>query len=114
MSDVFFYTILFVFAVFVVSCSQILLKLAANKSYKNKQAEYLNWRVIAAYGMMGATFIVSMYVLRYISLSLVTILESATYVFVPVLSRIFLGEKLGKNQVIGMFLIITGIVIFNL
>ena len=114
MSDTLIFSIIFLAGVFVASCSQILLKSAAGKEYKTKLGEYLNWRVIVAYGVFGMSAMVGMFVLRFIPISLVTILESATYVFVPVLSLVFLKEKLKKQQVFGICLIVLGIVIFNL
>ena len=114
MNEASFYIIVFILAVFSASCSQILLKKAAGIPRKNKQAEYLNWQVIVAYGIFGLSAVVTLYVLRHIPLSLAPILESATYIFVPVLSWVFLGEKLKGIQLAGMSLIFTGIVIFNL
>ena len=43
------FILLFIFSVFISSCSQILLKKGANKTYKNIIQEYLNPLVIGAY-----------------------------------------------------------------
>ena len=114
MGEALSYIIVFVLAVFAASCSQILLKKAAGIPRKSKQAEYLNWWVIVAYGIFGLSAVIAMYILRYIPLSLAPILESAVYVFVPLLSWVFLGERLRRIQFAGMSLIFTGILIFNL
>ena len=55
-----------------------------------------------------------MYILKKgINLKYMPILEATGYVFVPILSYIFYKERF-KNKVLGIFLIVVGIVIFNL
>ena len=101
-----------VLAVFVASCSQILLKSAANRRYKSRLAEYMNIRVIAAYILFGISAVVAMLILRYITLSLMTILESSSYIFVAILSYCILKESITKRKLIGIILIILGTVLF--
>ena len=101
-------------AVFTAACSQLLLKKAAGAVYKNRLAEYLNPRVITAYGLFTLSALGSFYALRFIPLSLMPVLESSGYVFMAALSYIFLRERLNKRQLGGMALIIAGIVLFNL
>ena len=114
MNEVGLYVPLFIFGVFISACSQILLKISANKPHRDVKLEYLNYHVILAYGMFGLSMIISLYVLRYVPISLVPILESSIFVFVPLLSLYILGEKLKKLQVFGMILICLGIIVFNL
>ena len=114
MSDHIIYIIIVLAMVFISACSQILLKKAALISWKSKLAEYLNWRVILAYSLFGIAAAVNFYALRYIPLSLVPILESAAFVFIPLLSLFFLKEKLKPAQYVGIILIIGGIVVFSL
>ena len=45
------FILLFIFSVFISSCSQILLKKGANKTYKNIIEEYLNPLVMGAYSI---------------------------------------------------------------
>ena len=42
---------IYIFSVFISSVSQILLKTSANKKYESRIREYLNPRVIIAYGI---------------------------------------------------------------
>jgi len=114
MNEILPYILIFIGAVFVAACSQILLKQAANKIHKNKISEYLNWRVIVAYGLFGTTTFTAMYLLRFIPLVLAPILESVVFIFVAFLGWVFLSEKLSKKQFCGMLLIIVGIVLFNI
>lgn len=114
MNEIIVYSLVLVFAVFIASCSQILLKLEASKPHKHRIAEYLNWRVLIAYGLFAVTVSVSMYLLRYIPLSLTFILESTSYIFVTILSRYILAEKISKVQFLGMALIIAGVILFSI
>jgi len=114
MNGVLIYACAMVTAVFIAACSQILLKKAATKEYKNLLSEYLNLRVISAYMLFGISAATSMYALRHISLTLAVILESTGYVFVAGLSWVFLREKLSLRRIFGILLILIGIIIFNL
>lgn len=105
---------LLLFSVFISSVSQILLKKAANKTYKDHIREYINPQVIFAYGMFFCSVILTMLSLKNIPLSMQPILESAGYIFVTVMGYLFLGEKIGKRKFAGIGLIMLGILIFSL
>ena len=105
---------LLLFSVFISSDSQILLKKAANKTYKDHIREYINPLVIFAYGMFFGSVILTMLSLKNIPLSMQPILESAGYIFVTVMGYFFLGEKIGKRKFAGIGLIMLGILIFSL
>ena len=83
------FILLFIFSVFISSCSQILLKKAANKTYKNIIEEYLNPLVIAAYSVFLLSSFLTMYSYKYVPLSIGPMIEAMGYVFVAVLGRIF-------------------------
>ena len=53
-------------SVMISSVSQILLKKAANRIYKNPLAEYLNPLVIGAYAMFFGSVILTMIALKYV------------------------------------------------
>lgn len=107
------YGFLCLFSVFIASVSQVLLKISANKSHKNKISEYLNSFVIIAYGMFILSTLLTVMSLVGISLSNVSTFESAGYIFILILSRIFLKESITFSKLAGNLLIITGILIFN-
>ena len=71
---------------FFTAISQVLLKQSANKKYSNPLLEYLNWRVIVAYGIF----------------------------FVLIFSRVILNEKITKGKLVGNLLIIAGILIYTM
>lgn len=105
---------LFLFSVFISSCSQILLKKGANKTYKNIIEEYLNPLVISAYTIFLISSFLTMYSYKYVPLSIGPMIEAVGYVFVAVLGRIFLKEKINKKMAVGMALILIGIVICSI
>jgi len=112
MSEFVIYIIIFLLAVLVSSISQIILKKSANKKYNNKIREYLNLYVIIAYGMFFSATLITVTAYRRVPLTLGPILECASYIFVPILSYIFLAEQLSKRKLIGITIIITGIFIY--
>ena len=114
MKDLAVYSLIMLVSVLVSSVSQIMLKKSAQKKYSSKIKEYLNPLVIIAYGLFFGCTLISMYALKVVPLSMGPVIESAGYIFVALLSFLFLREKLTKRQLIGMVLIITGIIVFSL
>ncbi|MDO5337388.1 MAG: EamA family transporter [Eubacteriales bacterium] len=100
-------------SVFISSVSQILLKKAANVHFDRRIQEYLNVRVIAAYGLFFLSTVLTMLALRYVPLSLSPVLESAGYFFVAVMGYFFLHEKLTRRKLLGLCLIFLGIFVFT-
>lgn len=114
MNEKILFSLIFVFGVFISSVSQIILKKAAQKEYPNKLREYLNARVIFAYIIFFGATLCSIWAYTVIPLSLGPILESAGYIFVAVLSWLFLKEKITKKKMLGLSIIIIGIIIYSL
>lgn len=108
------YIILFLFSVFVSSVSQIVLKSSANKKCERWIEEYLNVRVIVAYGLFFASSLLTVFAYKYVPLSMGPILEASGYVFVSVLGHYILKEKVGKRKIVGLAVILIGIIIFNI
>lgn len=114
MNEKILFSLIFVFGVFISSVSQIILKKAAQKEYPNKIREYLNARVIFAYIIFFGATLCSIWAYTVIPLSLGPILESAGYIFVAVLSWLFLKEKITKKKMLGLSIIIIGIIFYSL
>ena len=108
------YILIFLCSVMISSISQVLLKSSAGKTYENKLQEYLNPKVIIAYGMFFLATLVTILAYKHVSLSMGGILEASGYIFVAVLSYIFLHEKISKRKMLGLALILVGIAVFNL
>ena len=104
---------MFVGSVLISSASQVILKTSADKEHKSILREYLNPRVIIAYAMFFAASIVTVAAYKHVPLSSGPVLESFGYVFVAVLSYVFLKERLTKKQIIGMILIIAGVLMVS-
>jgi drug/metabolite transporter (DMT)-like permease len=102
---------LFAGAVFLSSCAQVLLKKAANKHPGGFRA-YLNPETILGYAVFFGMTWAAVFLYRYIELSAGALLDALSYVFIPLLSFFFLGEKIGKRKMLGFSLIVGGIVIY--
>ena len=114
MSELVIYSGIMLISILISSVSQIMLKKSAQNQYPSKLKEYLNPMVIIAYGLFFGCTLITMYSFKVVPLSMGAVLEAAGYIFVAVLSYIFLKEKLTKRQLLGMALIICGIVVYNL
>ena len=99
---------------FIASVSQIALKKAAEKEYPSKLAEYLNPLVMGAYIVFFAASLCSVLGYRGVPLSLGPILEATGYIWVAILGKIFLKEKISKKKALGLVVIILGIIIASL
>ncbi len=108
------YSLLVVLSTLISSFSQILLKKAAQKTYPSKLREYLNPQVITAYCIFFACTLITMYALKVVPLSATPILESSGHIFIAILSYLFFRERLDRRQLLGVFLVLSGIVIFSM
>ena len=104
---------IFLISVFISSVSQIILKSSASREKKNLIQEYLNMKVILAYGLFFLSSLITILAYKYVPLSLGTILEASGYIFVAMLGVVFLKEKIGKGKFVGLCCIIIGIVVFS-
>ena len=99
---------------FFSASSQILLKQSANIEHKSGIYEYLNWRVITAYFIFFFFFFLNTYAYTQVPYKYGSIIDTFTYVFVLLLSRFLLGEKITKGKLAGNLIIIAGILIYSL
>ncbi len=114
MNERILFMLIFVFGTFISSVSQIILKKSANIEYPSKIREYLNPRVILAYAIFFGATLCTILAYKKIPLSLGPILESSGYIFVAVLSYLFLKEKISKKKLLGLSVIIIGILIYSI
>lgn len=106
------YALFLLFSVFISAVSQMLLKKSALEEHKSFIFEYLNWKVITAYFLFFAAVAIDLFALRFVSVSLVPVIETSSYIFIIIMSRLFFKEKITKRQAAGITLIIVGILIF--
>lgn len=97
--------------VFLASCSQVILKKAASRQYASRLAYFANWRTASAYGIFFGTTLVGVYLYRYVSLSLAGAIETAAYVFVPLLDRVVLKTRISRRTLFANALIVVGILL---
>lgn len=105
------YALIMLSGTFIASCSQIILKKAAEKEYPSKIAEYLNPMVMGAYIIFFGASLCSVLGYKKVPLSIGPILEATGYIWVAILGKIFLGEHISKKKALGLVVIILGIVI---
>lgn len=113
MSNEVIHIIIFLASVLVASFSQVLLKTSADREYEHWYQEYLNVKVIVAYGLFFVSTIITVVAYKYVPLSLGPVLESSGYVFVTLLGYFVLKEKIRSKKLIGMIVIIVGIILFS-
>ena len=108
------YLLLMFLGTFFSAISQVLLKQSAGKTYKSVIYEYLNWRVIVAYGISFSTLLLNTYAFTVVDMKYGAVIDNFSYVFVMVLSCLILKEHFTKGQLIGNLIIITGIFVYTL
>lgn len=97
---------------FIAAVSQMLLKKSAMEQHKSIIFEYLNWKVIFAYAMFFGAVFIDMYALRFVSIAFVPVVETSSYIFILIFSRLLFKEKISLRQYLGVAVIICGILIF--
>lgn len=107
------YYLIVVAGVFACSISQIFLKKSATEEHGSKLAVMLNWKTIIAYSIMFVTLVANIYAMKMgVLLKEMAVLESLGFIFVPVLSKFFLSEKIRTNSIIAVLFVVLGIVVF--
>lgn len=100
--------------VVIAAFSQVLLKTSANREHEGFWKQYLNWRVIVAYGMLFASMLFAMWAYGGMDFKYGPAIESIGFVLVSILSFFFLKEKMSKRKVLGSVLIVGGLIVFCL
>jgi len=99
---------------FFSAFSQILLKKSTLVDHKSKIREFLNVRVMLAYGIFLAVLFLNSFAYKGIPYKYGSVLGVTSYLFLMILSRVLLKEKIGKNVLIGNMIIIAGILLYSL
>ena len=107
------YYLLVILSVFAAACAQMLLKKAATKHYLSFWQQYVNPWVIGGYTILGLSMLVNIFAMRNgVLLKEASVIESLSYLFVPVLAFVFFREKITWQKIAAIGVIIVGIVIF--
>ena len=108
------YLLLMFAATFFSAISQVLLKQSAGRTYKSVIYEYLNWRVIVAYGISFSVLLLNTYAYTVVPMKYGAVIDTFTYVFVMGLSYLILKEHFTRGQLIGNLIIISGVLVYTL
>ncbi len=114
MSKIVIYSCIYLVGVIISAFAQTLLKKSAMVDRKNKIKEYLNAQTIIAYTIFFSATLCSVFAYKYVPLSMGPILGTSEYIFITVLSYIFLKEKVNKKKLMGLLIIICGILIYSI
>lgn len=108
------YITIFVAGVIVAAFSQVILKMSARKTYPSLLREYLNPYVIAGYGLMVLSTVLTLLAYRGLDYKNGPVIESIGYILIMLLSLVFFGEKITRRKLLGNLLILVGIYVFYL
>ena len=107
------YKLLVIVSVLAASGAQMLLKQGARKEYPSFWRQYFNPWVIGGYGIMGASLLLNVFCLSHgVQVKEVSIIESLSYLFVPVLSWIIFRESITWRKVGAIVVIMAGVAVF--
>lgn len=99
--------------VLIASCAQLFMKSSAHKRIGQKfWKKFVNFKVIFAYSMMLIASFINVLSLKHLQLKYVPMVEATGYIWVPILSILFIHEKPTKYNIIGCIIIIIGMCMF--
>jgi drug/metabolite transporter (DMT)-like permease len=105
---------LFVLSALVAAVSQLLLKKSALKPHDRWYKAYLNPLVMSAYALLFSAALINIQGFVWVPYKTGMIVITSSYVFVLLLSRFILNEKITRPKLLGMLLIMLGIIVFVL
>ena len=109
------YYIIVILSVFAAACAQMLLKQGARKVYSSWWRQYINPWVIGGYTIMTGSLILNIFCMSHgVQVKEVSVIESMSYLFVPVLAFMLFKEKLTTRKVCAIAIIIGGVILFFL
>lgn len=109
------YYLLVIISVLSAAGAQMLLKQGSKKHYASFLRQYLNPWVISGYGIMGCSLLLNIFCLsRGVLVKEISIIESLSYLFVPLLSWLFFKEKVTWRKAGAIVVIMVGVVVFFL
>ncbi|KLU57435.1 hypothetical protein EL84_02665 [Paenibacillus sp. VT-400] len=100
--------------VLINSLAQILLKLGAMRSRESKAILSINIPILIGYFLFLVTTVLSVYLLKVIPLKNFTLIIALNYIVTLLFSYIILKEKLSRQKFLASFMIIVGVIVFNL
>ena len=87
--------------------------LAVLKRNKTLVFDYLNIITLMAYMIFFTATFLTIFAYKGVPLSAAPILGSTEYIFIAILSRIFLKEDINRKKLLGLIVIVTGIIVYS-
>ena len=107
------YYVIVILSVFAAACAQMLLKQGARKEYASWWRQYINLWVIGGYGIMACSLVLNIWCMsKGVQVKEISVIESMSYLFVPVLAFVLFKEKLTMRKICAIGIIISGVIIF--
>ena len=97
--------------ILLTTAGQVFLKLGADKA---EDARLINSFVLFGYILFLITVLLSYFLMKIIAMKYFTVIMSLNYITVVIAAKIFLGEKINKDRLIGTILIASGVFVFLL
>ncbi len=104
--------LVFLFAVFMASVAQAILKYAAMRHYKPWWKSYLNLYVIGAYGLFFCCTLMTISAYRILPLSTGMILDATGYFYVALFGHVLFGERMTWKKMMALGMIAGGVCIY--
>ena len=108
-----FYAIAVVVAIFA-SFGHICFKTFALKNKTASPTSLLDGHLALGITLFGSSVVLSIIALKFIDFSAFYSFTALNYLFISVLSKIFLKERLDRSKIIGNMIIIVGVLVYNL
>ncbi len=107
------YYFIVIVSVFAAACAQMLLKQGARKEYASWWRQYINPWVIGGYGIMACSLVLNIWCMSNgVQVKEVSVIESMSYLFVPILAFMLFKEKLTARKMCAIGIIIGGVILF--
>ena len=101
------------FAAFIAVVAQLFLKTEANTEHKSFLAKFLNRRVILSYVIMLGSMLLNVIAQQQVDLKVYPIMDASGFLWVALLSFVFLKEKISKRRLLAIGLVFVGILVFS-
>lgn len=105
------YYLIFLFAIFLASIAQVLLKKSATYKHERILNIFINKKIVIAYAIMIVSSFLCVVGYKKIPLHHGPLLESLSYIFIAIFGKIFFNEQVKCNQIIGLMFILFGVTI---
>lgn len=110
---IFYYAIIFL-AVFLAAAGQILFKIGAGSGGVDMKFFHINKWVIMGLVTMVFSMLLNVRGLSVVPLRDMAFILPSLFIIVPLFSRIFLKERVGKRTIAGTVILVLGIILFNI